>query len=52
MLSGELIEYFMMLSSVISEKMVYSNNKNSEWYAINLRDIEKYRNDWSVLGKS
>ena len=50
--SGEMIEYFIVPSRVISEKMVYSKNKNSEWYAINLRDVEKYRDDWSVFGKS
>ena len=47
--SGEMIEYFIVPSRVISEKMVYSKNKNSEWYAINLRDIETYRNNWSFL---
>ena len=50
--SGEMIEYFIVPSRVISERMVYSKNKNSEWYAINLRDAEKYRDDWSVFGKS
>jgi hypothetical protein len=39
-------------SREISEKTVYSKNKNSEWYAINLKDVEKYRDDWSVFGKS
>jgi len=32
--------------------MVYSKSKNAEWYARNLRDVEKYRDDWSVSGKS
>jgi hypothetical protein len=50
--SGEIIEYFIVPSRVISEKMVYSESKNSEWRQINLRDVEKYRNDWSVFGKS
>ena len=50
--SGEMIEYFIVPSRVVSEKMVYSKNKNSEWYAINLRDVEKYRDKWSVFGKS
>ena len=50
--SGEMIEYFIVPSRVISDKMVYSKNKNSEWYAINLRNVEKFRNKWSVFGKS
>lgn len=50
--SGEMIEYFIVPSRVISDKMVYSKNKNSEWYSINLRDVEEYRDDWSVFGKS
>lgn len=49
--SGEIIEYFIVPSRVIAEKMVYSRNKNSEWYAINLKDVERYRDDWSVFGK-
>jgi len=47
-----MIEYFIVPSRVVSEKMVYSKNKNSEWYAINLRDVEKYRDKRSVFGKS
>jgi len=50
--SGETIEYFIVPSRVISGKMVYSKNKNSEWYAINMKDVEKYRDEWSVFGKS
>ncbi len=46
-----MIEYFIVPSRVISAKMVYSKNKNSEWYAINLKDVEKYHDDWSVFGK-
>lgn len=49
--SGETIEYFIVPSRVISEKMVYSKSKNSEWYAINLKDVKKYHDNWSVFGK-
>jgi hypothetical protein len=34
------------------QQWVYSKNKNSEWYYINLKDVEKYRDNWSVFGKS
>jgi|LQYC01.1.fsa_nt_gi hypothetical protein len=50
--SGETIEYFIVPSGVISEKMIYSKNKNSEWWSIYLKDVEKYRDMWSVLGES
>jgi len=50
--SGEMIEYFIVPSRVISEKMVYSKNKNSEWYAINLKDVEEYRDKWSVFDRA
>jgi hypothetical protein len=50
--SGETIEYFIVPSKVVSEKMTYSKNKNSEWYAINQKDVEKYRDKWSIFGQS
>ena len=48
--AGETIEYYIVPSKIISEKMLYSNCKNSDWYAITLKSVEKYRNDWSVFG--
>lgn len=48
--TGDIIEYFIVPSIVVSDKMVYSKSTNSEWYAINLKDVETYRNDWSVFG--
>jgi len=50
--SGETIEYFVVPSKVISEKMIYSKSRNSEWWAINLKDVEKYREKWSIFGIS
>jgi hypothetical protein len=49
--SREMIEYFIVPGRVFAEKMVHSKNKNSEWYAIILKDVEKYRDNWSVFGK-
>ena len=48
--TGETIEYYIVPSNFISEKMVYSKNINSEWWAINLKDVEKYRDEWSLFG--
>lgn len=48
--SGERIEYFVVPSGVVSDKMVYSKNKNSEWWAIYLKDVEQYRDKWSIFG--
>ncbi|MGO9137237.1 MAG: hypothetical protein ACLQBC_06160 [Syntrophales bacterium] len=48
--SGETIQYFVVPSKVISDKMIYSKNKNSEWWAINMKDVEEYRDKWSIFG--
>lgn len=48
----ETIEYFVVPSKVISDKMIYSKNKNSEWWAIYLKDVEEYRDKWSMFGSS
>jgi hypothetical protein len=49
--TGESIEYYIVPSKTVSEKMVYEKNKNSEWYSIYLKDIEPYRDKWSFFGK-
>lgn len=50
--TGETIEYYIVPSNLISEKMVYSKNRNSEWWAINLKEVEEYRDKWSLFGDS
>jgi hypothetical protein len=47
-----MIDYFIVPSRVISEKIVYSKNKNSEWYAINLKDVEEHRDKWSIFDRA
>jgi len=47
----ETIEYYIVPSKVVSQKTIYSKNKNSEWYAIYSKDIQEYHNKWSLLGK-
>jgi hypothetical protein len=47
---GETTEYFVVPSKVVSDKMIYSRNKNSDWWAINQKDVEEYRDKWSIFG--
>ena len=48
----ETIEYFIVHSKVISDKMKYAKNKNSEWWFVYLKDIEEYRDKWSIFSLS
>ncbi|MCK4646614.1 MAG: hypothetical protein KAU46_10200 [Candidatus Aminicenantes bacterium] len=47
----ETIEYYIVPSKVVSKKTIYSKSKNSEWYAINLKDVQEYHNKWSLFEK-
>ena len=47
----ETIEYYIVPSKVVSKKTIYSKNKNSEWYAIYLKDVQEYHNKWSLFEK-
>ena len=47
---GETTEYFVVPSKVVSDKMIYSRNKNSDWWTINQKDVEDYRDKWSIFG--
>jgi len=47
----ETIEYYIVPSKVVSQKTIYSKNKNSEWYTIYSKDIQEYHNKWSLLEK-
>jgi hypothetical protein len=46
---GETAEYFVVPSKVVSDKMIYSRNKNSDWWTINQKDVEDYRDKWSIF---
>ena len=45
----ESIEYYIVTSKDVSEKMAYSKNINSEWYFINLKDILDFKDNWSIF---
>lgn len=50
---GEVIEYFVVPSTVVAAKMVSSVSKSeakSEWHQLNMCDAEPYRDVWSVFG--
>ena len=47
--SGERIEYFVVPSEVIADNCKYRKDKDSEWWFIELKDVEEYRNKWSVF---
>jgi hypothetical protein len=44
-------EYFVVPSKVLAENVHVEHRKNSIWYAVYKRDIEKCRNNWKVFGK-
>lgn len=45
----ETIEYYIVPSKIISRKIIYSKNKNSEWYSIYRKDVQKYRDKWTLF---
>ena len=52
---GESIEYYVVPSSVVAEKMVSSVSKSetkSEWHQLNMSEAAPYRDKWSIFGAS
>lgn len=50
---GENIEYFVVPSSVVAEKMVSSVSRSeakTEWHQLNIAEAEPYRDNWTVFG--
>ena len=46
----EQVEYFVVPSKTMAEKMVYTKTKNATWYSIQRHEIERYRDRWSAFG--
>ena len=44
-----LIEYFIVPSGVVSDKMIISKPKTSTWYSFAHKDAKKYENKWSIF---
>lgn len=47
---GESIDYYVVPSKVIAEKMIYSKSPKSDWYSFKLADAEPYKDKWSLFG--
>ena len=47
----EEIEYYVVPSSVVADKMVHEKSRNSEWWAIFRSEVAEFRNKWSVFGE-
>ncbi len=48
---GEEIEYYIVHSRVVANRMIHDKRPKSEWWAIYRSKVEKYQNKWSVFGK-
>ena len=48
---GEEIEYYIVSSRVVANRMVYDKRPKSEWFSIHRSKIEEFQNKWSVFGK-
>ena len=48
--NGERIEYFIIPSKIVAEKMVESkSSKGDDWCQINYKNIKEYENKWELL---
>ena len=47
---GEVIEYYIVPSKVVAEKMYIEEKTNSTWYSFALKDALPYQNKWELLG--
>jgi hypothetical protein len=52
---GEIIQFFVVPSSVVAEKMVSGTSatgKKSEWHQFNFVDAKPYQNNWALFGEA
>ena len=47
---GDVIDYFVTPSKVISKKMVVEERKASRWYSFSYEDAKPYLNNWKIFG--
>ncbi len=47
-----LIEYFIVPSHVVSEKMIIEKQKGKTWYSFSYKDAKEYENKWSIFRNS
>ena len=48
---GEEIEYYIVTSRVVANRMRHDRSPKSEWFSIHRSEIEEFHNKWSVFGK-
>lgn len=50
--SGEVVEYYVVPSTVVAKKMRFSTSPKSEWYSFYRADALRYKDKWSYFGDS
>jgi hypothetical protein len=53
--SGETIEFYILPSAVVAEKMVSGTSvtgKRLEWHQLNLVDAKPYQDNWGIFGRA
>ena len=45
----DLVDYFIVPSKVVANKMAIDKRKGSTWYSFACKDAKKYQNKWSVF---
>ena len=49
--SEEVIDYYVVPSKVVADNIVYGEGPNSKWYAVYRKDIDTYKDGWSLFGE-
>ena len=47
----ETIEYYIVPSRVVADRMVYEKSRKADWWFIRYSKVEEFQNKWSVFGK-
>ncbi|MCL4300030.1 MAG: hypothetical protein KJ077_30130 [Anaerolineae bacterium] len=50
--AGDLINFYIVPSTVVARKMWHDPRPNSDWYSFLLTDSEPYKDKWSLFGTS
>jgi hypothetical protein len=50
--SGETVDFYVVPSKVVAEKMSYSTSPRSDWYDFILTYAAPYKDNWSLFGVS
>ena len=48
---GEEIEYYIVPSRVVANRMRHDIHPNSEWFSIHRPKVEEFQDNWSLFGK-